>query len=106
MTEQPKHIINQDGSHVWRLNGYQHREDGPSYIGEDIETWRINGILNREGGPAVIWAGGRQAWYVNGQVHRLDGPAYIEQDGTQTWFIHGRNITQQVKDWMQQQNVS
>jgi hypothetical protein len=69
------------------------------------QEWHINGKRHRTDGPAFISVYGSQAWYINGRCHRTDGPAVIRVKGTQHWWINGKEITQEVKAWMQKLNV-
>jgi hypothetical protein len=75
-----------------------------TYLGHKI--WNVNGKRHRTDGPAVIRADGTQAWYINGTLHRTDGPAIIRENGDQEWFINDRNITREVNDWMEKQNIT
>ena len=54
----------------------------------------------------TINADGTQEWAVNGQYHRLNGPAYIRTDGTRAWWVRDQEITQEVKAWMIDRNVT
>lgn len=73
---------------IWRIDGVETREDGPSYISDDIEEWRLNGEYHRIGGPAKIF-NGNIFYYQYGKLHRDDGPAVILVNGYKSWFIEG-----------------
>jgi len=56
------------GSKFWRLNGKQHREDGPASEWDNgSKEWFLNGELHREDGPATEWASGNKEWFLNGK---------------------------------------
>ena len=66
--------VEDDGTQGWWVNGKQHREDGPAYIGaKGTTSWWINGKLHREDGPAIIFYNGTKSWC-------LDGVAVTEAD--------------------------
>jgi hypothetical protein len=95
-----------DGTKVWFLNGYLHREDGPATIGPDgSQAWFLNGKYHREDGPAIIYPDGTQKWWLNGLYHREDGPAIIYSDGYQEWWLNGKDITENVTNWVKERNV-
>lgn len=62
---------NKVGSEIYYLNGKQHREDGPAYVG-----WYDNGMIESE------------YFHINGNLHRENGPSAIE------WSMTGRKIRQ------------
>ena len=99
MTEEIKHRVHPNGSQEWRLNGLKHRLDGPAFIDSDgYQKWYQNGLCHRVDGPAVIWADGTEFWLQNGKFHRLDGPAIIDADGGQTWYVNDIDVTEQIKE--------
>ena len=57
-----------DGFQEWRLNGEQHRENGPAVVHPDgtLEWWKY-GRRHRSGGPAVIHPDGRTEYWDNGR---------------------------------------
>jgi hypothetical protein len=65
--------IYDNGDVYWTLNGKEHREKGPTFIG-------YNGHIE----------------YKNGTTHRLDGPAAIWSDGYKVWCINDTEITEQM----------
>lgn len=76
----------------WRVNGKQHRENGPAlewFAGDDkgMMQWWKNGKLHREDGPAIIKPHGMY-WFVNGKRHREDGPAEVSDYGCQGWYVN------------------
>jgi hypothetical protein len=118
MTQEPKHIIHPNGTQEWWVNGKRHREDGPAIINShNYQEWWVNGKRHRLDGPAYI-NNGRQDWYLNGKRHRTDGPAVIYPDDCRPftpviypddwreWFINDKNITQEVRNWMKNQNIT
>jgi hypothetical protein len=80
--EEPKQIIDQDGTIRW-------------VSGDDF---------HRIGGPAIICPNGDQSWWQYGQLHREDGPAreyrYIHNVSTIDrydpplidWWIRGKKV--------------
>ena len=71
------------------------------------KIWRNRrGQLHRTDGPAVIYADGSQFWYRDGQYHRTDGPARIYANESYYWYINDQNITNEVKAWMETQDVT
>lgn len=41
----------------------------------------------------------------DGRYHRIDGPAYV-MDGITGWVIHGDDITHEVNEWMNENNIT
>ena len=76
MNTEPEHIIEADGTELWRLNGKLHRTDG----------------------PAVIYADDSKFWFLNDELHRTDGPAVIRPNGDQYWFLNGKLYD--FSDWL------
>ena len=101
-------IVDGDGNKIWcNKQGQLHRTDGPAVIGADGgQEWWVNHQLHRTDGPAVVRADGYQAWWVNHQLHRTDGPARIWANGDQEWYINHQDITNEVKAWMETQDVT
>ena len=51
---------------AWKLDGEEHREDGPAYIDiSGYQSWWLKGKRHREDGPAIIFASGNIEWYLN-----------------------------------------
>lgn len=48
-------------------NEYWHRENGPAYITEELQTWWKHGKRHRIDGPAVDSNNGYKEWWVNGK---------------------------------------
>ena len=67
------------------------------------KEWRVNGRLHRIDGPAFIDSDGTQEWWINGKRHREDGPAFVGYK--QLWFLNNKNITIEVENWMELQNI-
>ena len=65
-----------------------------------------NGEYHRLDGPAVIDPDGTQCWYQYGRKHRLDGPAYVGQGGFVRWYINHKEITIEVNQWFERNNLS
>ena len=57
-----------DGRKKWFLNGKYHREDGPAYISELLQSWWFEGKRHRTDGPAVeyIGSGSFKEWWYHG----------------------------------------
>jgi len=83
-------IFKQLDTTFYRVNGVNHREDGPAVINSYMEEWWINGQRHREDGPAIVSIGGSVSYYVRGKLHRKDGPAIILTNGLQEWWEDGR----------------
>ena len=87
--------------------GQLHRIDGPAIEWADGTThWYINGERHRIDGPAVEWADGSKEWYINGERHRIDGPAVEYADGSKEWWITDKDVTDEVNNWLNENNVS
>lgn len=87
--------------------GPLHRLDGPAYVSRNgTKEWYQNDRLHREDGPSIEHKNGHKAWYQNGLPHRLDGPAVIYSDGYQAWYINGKPITEEVNQWLKEQNIT
>jgi hypothetical protein len=71
------------------------------WVWHDAAGWR-----HRVDGPAYIHPDGRQEWYLHGLLHRVNGPAVMYADGHQEWWVQGRAITQAVKSWMHDNNIT
>src|ERR1700691_2235897 len=94
------------GTIMYYLNGLWHREDGPAIIySDDTLEYYLNGKYHREDGPAVIWDDGTKYYYLNDKLHREDGPAIIRKDGRKEWFLNDNNITEEVNDWVKENNI-
>jgi hypothetical protein len=122
VSQQPKHVIENDGTQQWYQNGQLHREDGPAIIladggerwylngqlhrtsgpsltDDEVTAWYYHGLMHREGGPAVIYhSTGYEMWYQNGKLHRTDGPAEIFDDGTIVWWLNHNKF--KFIDWL------
>ena len=86
-------VITKGGSKQWYFNGLRHRSDGPAYEDNEVQIWYVNGLKHRLDGPAEIYYSGNKYWYVNGLKHRLDGPA-VELIGNKlfnggVWYANG-----------------
>ncbi len=82
-----------NGLKVWRLDGQNHRVDGPAIERSDGEKqWWLNGKLHRVDGPAVERSDGEKQWFLNGQWHRVDGPAIEYSNGTKYWYLNNKRI--------------
>ena len=63
----------EDGTIRYKLNGLNHRTDGPAVIAPDgRQWWYLNGLTHRTDGPAIIWSDGHQYWYLNGKQYRFN----------------------------------
>lgn len=64
-----------DGTQNWRNSrGELHREDGPAVIEQDgTHIWYLNGKFQNASGPTIVWTNGIQFWYLNGKLYRTDG---------------------------------
>lgn len=76
----------------WKLNGLNHREDGPAVEWTSgHKEWCINGKCHREDGPAVVYNDGSEVWWLNGEIHREGAPAVIwKSDGSEEWWLNGK----------------
>jgi hypothetical protein len=76
-----------DGTKWWYRNNERHRDDddGPAFIGPNVQTWYKTNMRHRMGGPAEIYADASQLWYVNDKLHRVGGPAF-ESSGEKRWY--------------------
>ena len=123
-------VIHLNGTQMWYVNGKLHRTDGPAVIYPDgAQAWWVNGSAHKENGPAIIYPDGSEYWCINGLYHRTDGPAIIDRSedyqewrvnhkrhridgpaiitrGTYRWWINHKNITQEVENWMEKQNIT
>ncbi len=61
--------------------------------------------LHRLDDPALIGRAGTQYRYKNGRVHREDGTAMIYPNGNQFWYVNGKNITNEVNEWIKENNL-
>jgi hypothetical protein len=93
------HVVEDDGTQCWLVDGQFHREDGPAIITKDGKTsWYYKDEQHRHGGPAEEWpqdspdpGPGQQIWWRHGKMHREDGPARIFKGGTfKEWYIDGK----------------
>ena len=73
---------------------------------DGTQSWTVDGELHRIDGPALIHADGSECWYQYGERHRLDGPAIIRSNGYQFWFINGNEITEDVENWLETNNIT
>ena len=74
---------------------------------DGTRRWRNkHGQRHRTDGPAVIYLDNTRFWYINDQRHRTDCPAVIDADGSQYWWVNDQNITNEVKAWMETQDVT
>lgn len=101
---------NEDGSQLWYLNGYLHRDNGPATIifKDDVcnEAWFQHGLQHRENGPAVINRKlfNQHEWWLNGKIHRATidknghvEPAIYNDIGDKYWYKDGqlhRNLSE------------
>lgn len=92
-----------DGTLRWIQNDKLHRDDDkPAIITKagTLEWWK-NDLRHRDGDlPAYIQWDGSLEWWQNGDWHRICGPARIWTDGEIDWWINGKNITPEVRKWL------
>jgi hypothetical protein len=74
---QPVMTIEEDGDKVWRLNGENHRTDG----------------------PAIECTDGDRFWCQYGRTHRTDGPAIEFADGNVEFRLCGEYYT--LEEWLE-----
>lgn len=87
----------EDGTTIWKMNNYLHREDGPAIdCADGTKIWYFNGVLHRTDGPAVVWADGCKFWWMNGKRHRDDGPAVEWANGTNYWWLDGVEVDEET----------
>lgn len=94
---------NWNGSLGWWQNDRHHRDgDLPAVIfAHGSLLWYQNGLIHRDGDkPAVIGAYGELGWWQNNQRHRICGPAVIYAKCKLEWWINGEEITQEVNEWL------
>jgi len=48
---------------------------------------------------------GTTCYYLNGKLHREDGPAVIYPNGIIEYFLNGKNITIEVEEWIEENNI-
>ncbi len=89
------------------VNGETHNPDGPAVISGVFMRmeWHENGTLHRINGPAIVRDNGDMSWYFNGKRHRENGPAMFFTNGYMEWWINGENITEQVNEWMMENDI-
>jgi len=64
------------------------------------------GRYHSENGPAFISITGDQYYIFHGQFHRIDGPAIVNVDRPNSYYLYGVKITSEVKEWMDENNIS
>ena len=64
------------------------------------------GQLHRIDGPAYEHSNGTKAWYIDGKSHRIDGPAIEYVGGRKEWWIDGEDVTDEVDNWLNENNIS
>jgi len=107
------HRFTIDGTESWHDNQFRlHRVNGPAVIYNDGTLWWMeHGNFHRDDGPARISSNGFAEYYVHGIRHREDGPAiqsiygHINIDPGDTWWINGKDITDDVKKWIEENNI-
>ena len=87
--------------------GKLHHIDGPAieYV-DGRKEWWIDGKLHRIDGPAIEHADGTKAWYIDGKLHRIDGPAVEWTDGTNQWYINDKEVTKEINNWLNENNIT
>ena len=87
----PSHLVRDNGTHEWYVEGKLHRSDGPAVEwSTGTKAWYVDGKRHRLDGPAVEKADGTMEWYVEGKRHRPDGPAFEDTDGNKEWYVEGK----------------
>lgn len=95
-----------DGTHeeIYKINGLEHRVDGPSYVWENKDRseysykWKQNDKYLRKDGPALVQLNAgmyEEQWIIDGVLDRKKGPAVTrkmtEPDlETQIWYKKGK----------------
>ena len=41
-----------------------------------------------------------------GQLHRIDGPAIEWASGSKSWYINGQHVTEEVNNWLNENNIT
>lgn len=99
-----------DGHKCWYVDNtctIFHRENKPAWILPNrSKRWYINGKLHRINGPAIDNLNGLKGWYINGERHRIDGPAINWSNGNIFWYVNGNHITDEVNEWMEENNIT
>ena len=73
---------------------------------DNTRRWIVNQRFHRLGGPAYICPDGTHFWCQQDKIHRIDGPAIIFADGGVEWYINDKEITDEVKCWIEDNNIS
>lgn len=86
---------NGESSTVWCSNGMPHRKRHPAMIYElcgshQILQYMENGKKHRQDGPAFV-SDSLQSWHLFGKIHRYDGPAK-EMKSQNKYVLHGIEI--------------
>jgi len=68
-------------------------------------VYYLKGKYHKEDGPSIIRKNGTMVYYLNGLRHKEDGPAAIYPDGTVFYYINDKDITEEVKDWIIENNI-
>jgi|ERR1700691_1465789 len=95
-------------TNIMRLNYCEKIPENHTGIVEDWDgsiEYYLNGKLHREVGPAVINSDGTIEYYLNGKRHRENGPAIIWGDGVKDWYINDNDITVEVEEWIEENNI-
>ena len=83
-------VSDETGSHIFKIEGKIHNEDGPAVIYVDgSKFWLINDVGHRVDGPAEEWNCGFRRWLNHGIIHRIDGPAEYKSKSYERWFNNG-----------------
>jgi len=53
----------------------------------------------------IEYEDGSRTYLLGGKRHREDGPAIIRKDGRKEWFLNDNNITEEVNDWVKENNI-
>jgi len=82
-----------------------HNSNGPAAISPDHIEWCIHGRRHRDNAPAFK-SNNSEKWYVNGKLHRENGPAMTYFNICEYWYINDKNITDEVKEWLTENNIN
>ena len=94
------------GTKLWISNDNRY-VGGPAIEYVDGSTlWYINGFRHREDGPAIECPNGSKEWWLYDKLHRLDGPAIEHADGSTEWSIYSKYVSYPERDTKQMQGLN
>jgi hypothetical protein len=101
-------------THVsYKLEGVQHRRDGPASInynpnnGWSLVNWCVDGKLHRTNGPAFVQTNcwnPIECWYYKGKESRLDGPSLVTAANIPIYYIDGIEYSE-IEYWKSERTM-